>query len=324
MTPPVRGWIRRTVRGLGGNRYLYPRRAAEVAWDERQWGIGLYAGPSPIRLGPMPGVANPIITSADVTDLEAVVVADPFLVSVGPDRHLVFFEVYDRKAGRGVIAVAESDDLRRWRYQGVVLSEPFHLSFPCVFEWNGDYFLVPESYQAGEVILYRAVTFPYVWRRESVLLSGRFLVDPSICRHEGQWWMFVETNPARAGDTLRLYRAAGLEGPYVEHPASPIVSGDPAAARSAGRVVLWNGHLVRFAQRCRPVYGTEVRAYEILEMTEHTYLERATGPVPVLAGSGAGWNRFGMHHLDAHARADGSWLAAVDGWTVRQHDEPYR
>ena len=36
------------------------------------------------------------------------------------------------------------------------------------------------------------------------------------------------------------------------------------------------------------------------------------GPYP--GRFGAGWNRDGMHHIDAHRAPEGDWIACVDGW----------
>jgi beta-xylosidase len=320
MRSRVKQMLRRAIRGAGGGRFLYPRRPEEVVWDMRRWGIGIFAGPSPLQLSSMPAVRNPVLTHEDVSDVDATVVADPFLFSVGPREHYLFFEAFDRARKGGVLSVASSPDLRTWTYERVILAESFHLSFPCVFEWQGERYMVPESWQAGAVFLYRATAFPYEWTREATLLRGDFLVDPAIFHRDGRWWMFVETNPARTGETLRLYSSDALTGPYTEHPKSPIVDGDPTASRPAGRVVDVNGHAMRFSQRCFPTYGMDVSAFEILELTEHSYAERPAAGRPVLGAGGWGqWNRFGMHHVDAHRQPDGSWVAAVDGWTT----EPY-
>jgi hypothetical protein len=114
-------------------------------------------------------------------------------------------------------------------------------------------------------------------------------------------------------DTLRLYYADELTGPWVEHPKSPLVKGDASNARPAGRALVCDGKVVRFAQNSVPYYGTDVRAFEVTELTTRTYRERAVGR-PVLGPGGSGWNACGMHHVDAHVLGDGSWIASVDGW----------
>lgn len=309
--------LRRAVVGLGGGRFLFPRRAEEVSWDARHWGIGIFSGPSPLALAEMPGVRNPVLTHEQVTDIQATVIADPFLCSVGPREHYLFFEAYDVARQGGVIAVASSPDLRAWTYERVVLAEPFHLSFPYVFAWNGAYYMVPESWKGGGVFLYRATRFPYEWERDATLLTNPYIVDPAPFERGGRWWLFAETHPQRTGETLRLYSAPDLRGPYVEHPKSPIVDGNPITSRPAGRVVEADGRLLRFAQRCAPTYGMEVSAFEIVDLTETAYAERPAASGPILGAAGWGrWNRFGMHHVDAHRQPDGTWVAAVDGWTV--------
>ena len=75
-----------------------------------------------------------------------------------------------------------------------------------------------------------------------------------------------------------------------------------------------DGHPVRFAQDGFPMYGSRVRAFEILELTRLRYVERELTGRPVLQGSGNGWNAHGMHHVDAHQIGDDTWLACVDGW----------
>jgi hypothetical protein len=234
-------------------------------------------------------------------------------------RWWMFFEALVKRggAGKGEIGMAASTDGHQWAHEGLVLAEPFHLSYPYVFEWDGECYMVPESYQADSVRLYRASPFPTRWVFVSTLLEGPF-VDPSLFRHDGRWWMFVETNPLRTHDTLRLFHAENLHGPWNEHPVSPVVERDPRSARPAGRVVTFEDRLLRYAQDCRPRYGTRVRCFEITDLTTGTYREREVAESPVLAGSGIGWNSSGMHHLDPHPMPDGTWIACVDGWTLGQ------
>lgn len=292
-------------------RQLYASRP----WWDQVWSIGTYLGPSPLDLRPNLDAPNPILTRDDVTDVPAVFVADPFLCRVG-DTWNLFCEVMNWRTGRGEIALATSPDAVHWKYQRVVLAEPFHLSYPYVFKWENDYYMVPESYQAKEARLYRAKDFPYGWEPIATLLRGDYLVDSTPFRHGDSWWMFVDTSNDAAHDTLRLFRANNLTGPWSEHPASPLIQGDPTRARPAGRVVTDGGRAFRFAQNCRPAYGTQVRAFEITRLNSREYEEKPVGPDPLLGPSGAGWNADGMHQIDAHRIRGGRWIAAVDGWIV--------
>ncbi|MGH2454199.1 MAG: glucosamine inositolphosphorylceramide transferase family protein [bacterium] len=279
-----------------------------------EFAIGIYAGRSPFELAPHPMVSSPVITQEAVTDERADLVADPFMVRAEGRWHM-FFEVVNRQTWKGKVGLAQSDDGLSWTYRGIVLAEPFHLSYPYVFEWRDEFYMIPESYKAGAVRLYRAVDFPTRWSCVRTLLQGSHLRDASILRHDGRWWLFAETSPRRTFDTLRLYHAQELTGPWREHPRSPIVRENPRAARPAGRLLPLGGTILRFAQDCVPHYGTRVRAFEITELTPRHYRERPASERPVLGPGPSGWNADGMHHLDLHPDGQGGWIACVDGWS---------
>jgi hypothetical protein len=268
-----------------------------------------------VELAPPQGVSNPVLTWRDVDDAFAVFVADPFMLPVDGTWHM-FFEavVWDDGGTKGVISHATSRDGLRWQYQRVVLEEPFHLSYPFVLASGGEHYMIPESQGAGVVRLYRADPFPHRWVHVGDLLAGPVLLDSTVFERDGRWWMMVDTSPGLNDETLRLFHAPALRGPWTEHPRSPVVRGDPRMSRPAGRVLCTPDRVLRFAQGARPDYGTDVRAFEITTLTPDAYAEREVPGGPVLTASGRGWNRRGMHHIDVHPLADGRWLACVDGW----------
>jgi len=210
-----------------------------------QWSIGIYTGPSPLELDSFQDDGNPVLSADQVDDMPAISVADPFLFR-HDDEWLMFFEVNSSETFISSIGLADSRDGFDWNYREIVLQEPFHLSYPQVFEWEGEHYMLPESHKAFSLRLYKANAFPVEWEFHCELMRGIF-VDSTILRHEDRWWLFTSTNPH--GDfTLRLYSSGELEGPWREHPASPLVDGDGQAARPAGRIVEWEGRLIRFAQ----------------------------------------------------------------------------
>jgi hypothetical protein len=275
----------------------------------RSWSVGIYTGTSPFSLVPAVGVENPVLRREDVTDMDASLVADPFMVHTD-DGWFMFIEVKNRATHRGEISLATSDDGLRWTYRQSVLREPFHLSFPQIFRWRDTYYMLPESHQANGIRLYRADRFPFEWSLVRVLLDGSF-VDPVIFHHHDCWWMFACASPS-THDTLRLFHAQDPEGVWSEHPTSPVVQGDRRSGRCAGPVVRFGGRLFRLAQDCTTTYGRQVLAFEIHELTPTCYSERECAGNPVLSPS-ADWNLGGMHHLDPHPMGNGSWIACVDG-----------
>jgi hypothetical protein len=224
----------------------------------------------------------------------------------------MFFEVMNRESGKGEIGLATSGDGIRWAYSQIVLKEAYHLSYPHITEWRDEFYMVPEALLSNGIQLYKATSFPTEWTFLATLLEGEY-ADPSIFYFDGRWWMFACSTPYQH-DTLRLYFADDLTGPWIEHPLSPVVTSDSRIARPGGRVLVMKDRIIRFAQDCYSLYGSLVRAFVISELTTASYREGEASESPVLAASGEGWNRSGMHHIDAHLMPDGQWIACVDGF----------
>jgi hypothetical protein len=172
--------------------------------------------------------------------------------------------------------------------------------------------MIPESMGARSVRLYRARSFPRDWTHEANLFTGMY-ADATIVRHDDRWWLFACPYPSRQ-DVLRLFSSPELTGPWQEHPRSPLIDGDAAIARPGGRIVPWQGELLRFTQDCVAAYGTRVRACRITTLTTADFQEREVEESPVLEPNGEAWNRSGMHHVDPVMVGEGRWIAAVDGW----------
>src|SRR5215467_13337522 len=100
------------------------------------WSIGIFSGPTLSDLKPVPGIEMPVLSARHVTDVAAEFVADPFMIRVGGRWHM-FFEVMNAGIDKGDIGLATSSNGLDWKYEQIVLSEPFHLSYPYVFT-SGD------------------------------------------------------------------------------------------------------------------------------------------------------------------------------------------
>ena len=281
--------------------------------EKHEWTIGLYQGATPWEIYPIDKIENPVLTRKDVTDAKASFVADPFMLKVNGAWYM-FFEVMNGDTGKGEIGLATSENGYFWQYQQIVLNEPFHLSYPYVFAWDAEYYMVPESWKSGGVNLYRANNFPTEWSYVTTLVKRPYIADSSLVYFEGYWWMFAETGVDFSFDTLCLYFARTLYGPWVEHPQSPVITNNPHIARPAGRLLVVNNRVIRFAQDCAPKYGMKVFAFEVEVLTPKLYSEKPLLTSAIVEGTDVGWNKNGMHHIDAHNLNDGKWIACVDGW----------
>ncbi len=204
--------------------------------------------------------------------------ADPFVFE-RDGRHHVFFEEYPYDTGKGVIARVELADGRATEPR-VVLERSYHLSYPFVFEDGAEAYMIPETCQNATIELHRAVEFPDTWELDTVLVSGVRAVDATVFRHAGRFWMFatIVGRGRTSQDHLSLFMAPDLHGPWTPHPLNPVVS-DVRVARSAGRVFLRDGHLIRPGQDSSGGYGEAVVLNRIEELTELTYREAPIGRI---------------------------------------------
>lgn len=84
--------------------------------------------------------------------------ADPFIVQRDNALYL-FTEFYDTKKDIGRIAVSQ---LCNGEMLGIIelIKSDTHMSFPFVFEIEGNYYLIPENSQSKTVPLYKFINFP--------------------------------------------------------------------------------------------------------------------------------------------------------------------
>lgn len=308
----VKSWIKSSIKHLIWkiSPSFFKKR---VTYSGQVFAIGIYSGENPFSICCVDESLNPVITAADVKDVPAAFVADPFLMKKDKKWYM-FFEVFNKINRRGEIGVATSDDAATWRYKKIVLKAPYHLSYPHVFRWNDQFFMIPESSLKG-VGLYQAQQFPYRWKYTKTLIDRKGLVDSTIFFSADTWWLFTSQIGNGLDDqTLRLYFADAPNGNWAEHPQSPMKVDKKNLTRCGGRVIRYNNKLIRFAQNSLPAYGTDVRAFEVVKLSRQEYREKEMRVKPILHGSGQLWNRGGMHHIDAQCIEDGTWIASVDGW----------
>jgi hypothetical protein len=303
------GRIRDIFWGDKNKQHLVPKK-------KQEWSIGIYEGDSPVSIQPLDDVHNPILTKENIFDVRSRYVADPFMIKRGNTWYM-FFEVVRQDNNKGEIGLATSINGLNWEYQRIVLAESFHLSYPYVFQWQEEYYMLPEAWQSGGVSLYKANKFPEQWVCIGKLIEGRRIVDSSIFRHSDMWWILTDTGKDYKSPVLSLYYSKDLMGPWLEHPLSPIINSNPQIARPGGRVITFNGRVVRYAQDVLTVYGKQVYAFEIYELSPTTYKERQISESPIVSSGSYEWNSGGMHNIDVHQQENGKWIACVDGFLWR-------
>ncbi|MFX1384036.1 MAG: hypothetical protein ACFFBP_16485 [Promethearchaeota archaeon] len=197
--------------------------------------------------------------------------ADPFGL-IFKDRNYIIFERFFYKNIHGEISYFE---ITKKGFIGPknIISKPFHLSYPCVFEYENDIYCIPETVEISKVILYKSINFPNDWEKVKVLIDNVKVVDSTFFKYNEKFWLACSEFENVFNTNLILYYSDNLFGPWSAHPLNPVKI-DIRSSRPAGNLFLYNGRLIRPAQDCSQEYGQRIILNEILKLTTTEFKER--------------------------------------------------
>ena len=190
-----------------------------------------------------------------------------------------------------------------------VLDLDIHLSFPKVYRVDEQYWLVPETGEAGQQLAFPLNDKCIAVKGDSKVLQGLEGVDPVLLYHNNKWWAFNSPKGDVNCYYLRLYFSDHFLGPYKPHPMNPITI-DSYGARMAGAILEKGGSLFRFGQVYGKRYGEGVDIFEIEGIDEINYSEKRVGRVRMDGSS----EHSGLHSLEM-----GNHKAVLDGYELQFH-----
>ncbi len=219
----------------------------------------------------------------------------------------------------GRIDVYSSKDFINWELYGTALEIDTHLSYPLVFRYNDEIYMMPESNKAKEVALYETDNFPLGWKKKRVLID-KVLVDSSILFYNDLVYIFA----ADSDYNLYVYYSDDiLNGEFKMHPKSPLGRGE--GMRPAGRPIILDGKIVLPMQSHKKGYGYSIKKLVI------TYLDTQTisyhkGGVWFKPLKNSKFFRDGVHHVDIQKDGDGyrytfDGRSGISGRYIRNNTE---
>lgn len=237
---------------------------------------------------------------------QTVFLADPFFIKE-KDTFYLFFEYQMRKSGAD-IGLMKSVDGVNFVYDTVVLDEKFHLSYPYVFKHKGEFFMLPETKQASNIILYKAHNFPYNWQIEDTLVKNVRLKDPSIFLSDSLNFLITTDDHFN----MFMYTSDSLRGSWKKNPKRSLVSFG-SEARPGGRVFVDDEQRILLpVQNCSHGYGYGLSLYQLdfdqdkdfsMTLTHKFFLKGQPGIKDFAAG---------MHHADIQY-LNGRYFMVYDG-----------
>lgn len=198
--------------------------------------------------------------------------ADPFPIQAD-GKIYIFCEVFNQTKEKGCIGVAEFREGHIEKPR-IILEKKYHMSYPCVFQYENQYYMIPETSENRTIELYRAVVFPDQWILEKILQKNVDSVDSTVfCDATGFYILTYESN-RKKDKQLSIYR---LDMEKREIQKSAMLTYDKNTGRPAGNIMSLQGKIIRPSQDGQSRYGGRIIFNGILEWTEINYTEEQIG-----------------------------------------------
>ena len=201
--------------------------------------------------------------------------ADPFVFS-RDGIFYIFVEDFDLTINKGSIRLycINEDEIFDL---GVIVEEKFHLSFPYIFEFDGELYMCPETSEKNEIRLYKCVEFPGKWIFHSVAINNIRAVDSMIFKKDDRWWLFTNTDTSNVNEycseLLIFFSDNPINGDWVPHKKNPVVVNSNVARN--GGILSLESNLYRVAQRQGFLnYGESVSICKIVVLSADQYSEK--------------------------------------------------
>lgn len=223
------------------------------------------------------------VFNADFSDFKTISLpvktfyADPFILKK-KDQFYIFFEDYSDEKGKGHLSVFTLDLNGAIQSKTTILEKEYHLSYPFVFEWKDEFWMIPETASVKNIQLYKAIDFPGEWIFVKNLMSDIEFIDATLLFHNQKYWLFgtrqLNMNTS-TNDQLFIYYADDLLAEdWNPHPQNPVAT-SISNCRPAGKIFEQNGKLYRPAQNNASFqYGFGICINEIEILSEFEYKEK--------------------------------------------------
>jgi len=202
--------------------------------------------------------------------------ADPHVVHEN-NNYYIFLEESLYNTKKGHISLIIMDNKGNYTKPEKVLDRPYHLSYPFIFSYKGDYYMIPETPSTKTIEVYKCIEFPRRWEFLKNLMENIQAADTTLLHYENKWWLFtniVENEGANMAEELFLFYSDNpLSERWISHPKNPIVS-HINNGRPAGKIFEHEGNLFRPSQNSTNRYGYGLTFNKIINLDENNYQEK--------------------------------------------------
>ncbi|CAB5570835.1 Uncharacterised protein [Citrobacter werkmanii] len=196
--------------------------------------------------------------------------ADPFIVEKA-DKLYVFYEAFSFRNSKGTLRcrvldreLTEIDDVKLEGFDDLKC----HLSFPFLIHINDQLFMIPESSERKEVILFQSVEFPVRWKKIKVLISDTEVTDNVFLTINETCYLLSTT----MDNEIIIHSAENIFGEWQRIAPSLKVSNQHH--RGAGAPYSVDNKMYFLTQECTPeTYGKSIYIKELVTLNDTVFDE---------------------------------------------------
>ncbi|HGY5133320.1 MAG: hypothetical protein E6997_05430 [Citrobacter sp.] len=196
--------------------------------------------------------------------------ADPFLIEKD-DKLFVFYEAFSFRNSKGTLRcrildreLVEIDDVKLEGFDDLMC----HLSFPFLININDQLFMIPESSERKEVILFQSVEFPTRWKKIKVLISDTEVTDNIFLSMNETCYLMSTT----MDNKIIIHSAEHLHGQWQR--ITPALKVSNHHHRGAGAPYLVDNKMYFLTQECTPeTYGKSIYIKELVTLNDANFDE---------------------------------------------------
>lgn len=196
--------------------------------------------------------------------------ADPFIIEKA-DKLYVFYEAFSFRNSKGTLRcrildreLTEIDDVKLEGFDDLKC----HLSFPFLFHIDDQLFMIPESSERKEVILFQSVEFPVRWKKVKVLISDTEVTDNVFLTINETCYLLSTT----MDNEIIIHSAENIYGQWQR--IAPSLKVSNPHHRGAGAPYVVDNKMYFLTQECTPEnYGKSIYIKELVTLSNTVFDE---------------------------------------------------
>jgi len=219
--------------------------------------------------------------------------ADPFILQTN-SGYKILAEYVNFFACKGRIVSIDMDakNYKNSKISNAIVTK-FHMSYPQMFEYEGQQYCIPETFEANKVMLYKYDATVGKLNYEKDLITNFAAIDSTILNHQNKWWLFCTKGPSQGNTDLFIWYSDSPLSGWQEHKNNPVKT-DKASARPAGNFFYMDRKLYRPSQNSSQTYGGSIIINEIIDLDENVFKEKVIYEIKPEQNSSY---KFGIHTL---------------------------